>query len=308
MDTRALENFQFELNPNSEIAMALTLALMMFAVALSLKLENFRAIKQSPAPYTAGVIAQIIGLPLLTLIICFIVQPHPSLALGMILIACCPGGNTSNLLSLLGRANTALSVSLTATSSLVAAFITPISILFWCSLYPPTRTLLTQINIDIVSFLIQTLIILALPLCLGMTLSHFAPKLAAKLQKPLAAISALGLLAIIILAALKFAPLFFALGAGIFFLVIAHNSLAFLLGYLAGVVSGAKTASRRALTFEVGIQNSGLGIVILLTQLGNNSAVAGAGAIAGLWGTWHLIAGSGLVAMFRWRDRGSNDV
>lgn len=308
MDIDALENFKFELSPNSEIAMAITLALMMFAVALSLKLENFQAIKQSPRPYAAGVIAQMIGLPLLTLIICFAAAPHPSLALGMILIACCPGGNTSNLLSLLGRANTALSVSLTATSSILAAFITPISILFWCSLYPPTRSLLMEINIDVVSFLKQTLIILALPLCLGMSLSHFVPNLAAKLQKPLAAISAIGLLAIIVLAALKFAPLFFALGAGIFILVITHNSLAFLLGYLAGIISRAKTASRRALTFEVGIQNSGLGIVILLTQLGNNSAVAGAGAIAGLWGTWHLIAGSALVVLFRWRDKTHHDI
>jgi len=308
MDTAALENFQFELDPSSEIAMGLTLALMMFAVALSLKVENFKAIKQTPKPYGAGVIAQLIGLPLLTLIICFIVNPHPSLALGMILIACCPGGNSSNLLALLGRANTALSVSLTATSSILAAFLTPVSILFWCSLYPPTRSLLTEINIDIADFLIQTLIILALPLCLGMALSHYAPKLAAKLQKSLAAISAIGLLAIIIIACLKFAPLFFALGVGIFILVIVHNSLAFLLGYLAGVISGAETRSRRALTFEVGIQNSGLGIVILLTQLGDNSAVGGAGAIAGLWGTWHLVAGSSLAALFRWRDKSADAI
>jgi len=308
MNTSALETFQFELDPSSEIAMAATLALMMFAVALSLKIENFRAIKHAPKPYISGVIAQLVGLPLLTLGLCFILSPHPSLALGMILIACCPGGNTSNLLSLLSRSNTALSVSLTATSSILAAFLTPISILFWCSLYPPTRSLLTEINIDVVQFLSQTLTILALPLCFGMGLSHFAPKLAKVLQKPLAAISAIGLLAIIIIACLKFAPLFFALGIIIFALVILHNGLAFLLGYCAGIVSQATKESRRALTFEVGIQNSGLGIVILLTQLGDNSAVGGAGAIAGIWGTWHLIAGSTLVALFRWRDKASNGI
>ena len=308
MTSSDLDDFNLELGTSSELAMAAALALMMFAVALSLKPESFKFIRHTPKPYGAGVIAQLIGLPLLTLIICFIVTPHPSLALGMILIACCPGGNSSNLLALLGRANIALSVSLTATSSVLAAFLTPISILFWSSLYPPTRDLLTQINIDIAAFLLQTLIILALPLCLGMALVHIAPKLASKLQKPLAMISTLGLLAIIIGACIKFTPLFFALGTGVFILVIVHNGLAFLLGYFVGVISGADKFSRRALTFEVGIQNSGLGIVILLTQLGDSSAVGGAGAIAGLWGTWHLIVGSGLVALFRWRDKSSNAI
>ncbi len=303
MDIAALDDFKLDLGASSEMAMAIILAMMMFAVALSLRVDNFKFIQTAPKPYFSGVIAQLIGLPLLTLLICFIVRPHPSLALGMILIACCPGGNTSNLLALFGRANTALSVSLTATSSILAAFLTPISILFWSYLYPPTRDLLTRINIDIISFLLQTLLILALPLCLGMLLAHIRPKLAAKLQKPLAIFSGLALLVIIIIACIKFAPLFFALGIGIFALVIAHNSLAFVLGYLAGVISRADTASRRALTFEVGIQNSGLGIVILLTQLGDSSAIGGAGVIAGLWGTWHLIAGSSLAIFFRWRDK-----
>lgn len=300
MNATALDDFALDLGAGSELAMACALALMMFAVALSLRVENFKAIKSRPKPYAAGVAAQLIGLPLVTLILCFIVQPYASLALGMILIACCPGGNVSNLFALFGRANTALSVSLTATSSLTAAVFTPISILFWSYLYPPTRMLLTEINIDAADFLVQTLIILALPLCAGMALRHFAPKLAGTLQKPLATISACALMAIIVIACIKFAPVFFALGAGIFILVIVHNGLAFLLGYAAAKVSRADTASARALIFEVGIQNSGLGIVILLTQLGG---IGGAGAIAGLWGIWHLIAGLSLTALFRWKDK-----
>ena len=132
----------------------------------------------------------------------------------MILIACCPGGNTSNLIALFARANTALSVSLTATSSVMAAIITPISILFWSGLYPPTRALLTEINIDVVSFLTQTLVILALPLLIGMLVRHFAPKVAERLQTPLAILSGLGLLAIILIASASFFTIFIALGAG----------------------------------------------------------------------------------------------
>jgi len=300
MTPAEIDSFQLELGGGSNIAMMVILATMMFAVALSLRLEHFQFFKTNPKVFLAGVFAQLIGLPALTVAICYLVNPLPSMALGMILIACCPGGNTSNLLALFGRANTALSVSLTATSSLTAAFLTPVSILFWSSLYPPTRSLLTEINLDIVSFFVNTLIILALPLLLGMVLAHFAPKLAGRLQKPLATVAGMGLTVIIVGALYKYLDLFLQIGISVFGLVIIHNGLAFLMGYLAGVLTKADIPSRRALTFEVGIQNSGLGIVILLTQLGG---LGGAGVIAGLWGTWHIIAGLGLVAFFRRNDR-----
>ncbi len=300
MDAELLDSITLELGGGSELALQLILSLMMFAVALGLRTEHFRFFKDNPKIYLAGVFAQIIGLPVLTLLICYVVNPPPSVALGMILIACCPGGNTSNLLALFGRANTALSVSLTATSSLAAAFITPISIIFWSQLYAPTQSLLTDINLDKASFLQNTLMILALPIIIGMFMARFAPSLSAKLQKPLSAIAGLGLIAIIVGACLQYIPVFFQLGITIFALVIAHNGLAFLMGYLSGVISGADKPSRRALTFEVGIQNSGLGIVILLTQLGG---LGGAGVVAGLWGTWHIIAGLILVGLFRLNDR-----
>ncbi len=300
MNLATIDSFQLELGGGSEIAMAFILAAMMFAVALGLRMSHFSFFKTNPKVYFAGVLAQLIGLPLLTLALCYLINPLPSIALGMILIASCPGGNVSNLLAMFGKANTALSVSLTATSSLIAAFLTPISILFWSSLYPPTRSLLTDINLDVVSFLTQTLIILALPLVLGMLAARYVPKLAERLQKPLAIIAGIGLLIIILGACYKYKDLFLTIGLSVAGLVILHNGLAFLMGHLAGVLSKADTPSRRALTFEVGIQNSGLGIVILLTQLGG---LGGAGAVAGLWGIWHIIGGLMLAALFRWNDK-----
>lgn len=299
MDPAALDQFQLDLGASSEVALAAILALMMFAVALGLRLEHFRFFKNQPRIYLAGVLAQLLGLPLLTLGLCYLIQPYPSIALGMILIACCPGGNSSNLLSLFARANTALSVSLTATSSLTAAFLTPISILFWCGLYPPTRTLLTEINLDAASFLVQTLIILALPLLAGMWVAWRAPRLAQKLQRPLGLLGGAGLILIIVGASIKYLPLILSIGPLILGLVFLHNSAAFLLGYVTGVIVKADVPSRRALTFEVGIQNSGLGIVILLTQLGG---MGGAGVVAGLWGIWHICSGLLLVALFRYFD------
>lgn len=305
MNSTDIDSIQLDLGTGPEIAMMLMLSLMMFAVALGLRKEHFSFFKTNPKVYFAGVLAQTVGLPALTVALCALVNPQPSIALGMILIACCPGGNTSNLLALFGRADTALSVSLTATSSVAAAILTPISILFWSGLYPPTAALLTEIDLDAVSFLIQTLIILAMPLFLGMALGHFAPTLASKLHKPLATAAGIGLGLIIIGALIKFGPILFEIGIWILALVIVHNALAFLLGFLSGLASKANVRQRRALTFEVGIQNSGLGIVILLTQLGG---LGGAAAIAGLWGTWHIVAGLILVGLFQFNDRRHADV
>lgn len=300
MNPSDIDSFQLDLGSGGEAGLAIAIIIMMFAVALSLRVEHFRFFKQQPSIYLAGVIGQIIGLPLLTLALCFLINPIPSVALGMILVSCCPGGSVSNILALFGRANTALSVSLTATSSLFAAFLTPISILFWSSLYPPTNKLLTEINLDVASFLLQTLIILALPLIIGMLIAHFAPRIAEKLQKPLALLGAGLLMMVIIVSCWKFFPVYLALGLGLVGLVIIHNSCAFALGYIFARVVKADIPSRRAITLEVGIQNSGLGLVILLTQL---SGLGGAGAIAGAWGVWHIIGGSGLVAFYRWQDR-----
>ncbi len=294
-----------ELGGPSEGLLALSLALMIFAVALGLKLEHFRFFKEEPQIYLGGVLAQIIGLPLLTLGLCLILNPHPSVALGMIIVACCPGGNVSNLIALFARANTALSVSLTATSSLFAALMTPFSILFWSGLYEPTRNLLTEINLDVVSFLIQTMIILGMPLLLGMLAARFFPKFAEKFQSPLAALGGLALIWIIVSTFVIYWDNFVLLGAALLGLVIVHNALAFLLGYLTGWIARADRPASRALTIEVGIQNSGLALVILITQL---DGLGGAGAIAGLWGTWHIIGGLSLVALYRLADKRRTNV
>lgn len=299
MNISNIDEIRFELSSSSEIALSVSLAVMMFAVALSLKLEHFRFFKENPKVYFTGVISQIIFLPALTVILCYLTNPHPSVALGMILISCCPGGNVSNLLSMFGRANTALSISLTATSSLAAAFITPLSIIFWCGLYSPTQNLLSEITFDKLNFLFNTFLILALPLLIGVSLLYLFPKFAKKIYNSVSLISAICLLLIILFAFIEYFEVFLQIGISIIVLIIVHNTLAFLLGYISGLTINASKASARSLTFEIGIQNSGLGIVILLTQL---DGIGGAGIVAGLWGIWHIIAGLILVGFFRWKD------
>ena len=291
-----LNSFQLDLGQPAEIGMMLILSLMMFSVALGLRVEHFNFFRTKPKIYFAGVIAQIIGLPLLTLGLCYLLNPLPAVALGMILIACCPGGNVSNLLVVLARGNAALSVSLTATSSFAAAFITPVAILFWSSLYSPTDNLLNEIAFDAYSFLLQTSLILIVPLIGGMLLAVVQPSLANKLRYPLVLIASAGLLLIVVGALVKYFDQFLTIGFSLLGIVVLHNACSFLLGFITARVIDADQASTRSLTFEVGIQNAGLGIVILLTQLSN---LGGAAVIAGLWGTWHIVAGLILVGWFR---------
>ena len=300
MDAEALNNITIDMGGPWKLMLAAMLALMMFAVALGLKPEQFRFFKTDPKHYFAGVLAQIIGLPILTLGLVYLLNPIPSLALGMILVACCPGGNVSNIMAMFGRGNTALSVSMTATSSLAAAFITPISILFWVSFYQPTRDLLTTISFDVVSFLVQTLCILAIPIVLGMAVAWKAPILAARIQKPLATISVTILMVIIVIGFYSYRELIPRTVRIIAPLVILHNACALALGYISGVLTKANVPTRRAMTFEVGIQNTGLGFVILVTQL---NALGGAALLTAIWGLWHFVSGWVMVSIFRLADR-----
>ncbi len=300
MTPEQINNFRIELGPASEIGLGAVLFIMMFAVALGLKPANFKFFKDNPKDFPAGIIAQLIGLPFLTIALLYVMNPAPTFALGMIIVACCPGGNVSNLLSLFGRANTALSVSLTATSSVAAAFFTPISILFWASQYGPTAKLLREIDFSILGFLAQALIILALPLVLGMLIAKKWPDFAPKLQKPLAMIGGLGLIIITVVGTLKYWHVLMAIGAMIIPLVVIHNALALALGYGTGWLIKSDVRSRRTLTIEVGIQNSGLGLIILLTQL---NGLGGAAIITAMWGIWHIISGGIVACLFRFSDR-----
>lgn len=300
LESQSLDAFALELGRASEVGLALSLAVMMFAVALALKPSSFAFLRTEPRAFLVGLGTQLLGLPILTLVICFLVAPPPSVALGMILISCCPGGNVSNMLVLLARGNIALSVSLTATSSLAAAFVTPIAVLFWSSLYPPTAQLLNEINFDAISFLVQTAVILALPLVVGIACNIYFPNLARFTRRPLVMISTIALLVIIVIGGARYSREFVSIGLSLLGLVILHNAFAFALGNGMARLARLCVADRRALTYEVGIQNAGLGIVILLTQIGG---LGGAAVVVGIWGVWHIVAGLALVAMFRVVDR-----
>ena len=299
MDAKALDAMQIALNPIAQNLIAIALFLIMFSVALGLRVDDFRAVLRNPALYGGGVATQTLGLPLLTLILIFLLSPPASIALGMIVVAACPGGNVSNMMTYFSRGDTALSVSLTAASSVIAAIFTPAFILFWSGLYPPTAALLNSIDFNPTQFVVQTTALLAAPLATGMALARWRPALAETIRRPGAALGAAVLAAVVVMGTWDLFPRLFAAWPLIAGPVFVHNAAAFGLGAIVARALSAPRAARRALTFEVGLQNTGLALVILLAQL---DGLGGAAAIAVTWGLWHLIAGGAMVALFRKLD------
>jgi len=279
--------------------LSLSLAFTMLTVALGLKPANFEFIRTHPRSILYGTAVQLLGLPLMTFGLILLIRPSPGIALGMLIVASCPGGNISNLLTRVGRGNAAYSVSLTMVSSIFAAVLLPFAILFWTSLYGPTATLLKEIELDRVGFLVATAITLVIPLAMGLWLAHFHPKTAEHLNRYFLPVAIVILIALITIGIFNNRELLAKFGTTILPYVVLHNGLAYLLGYLAGRIYLDHTKAR-ALTFEVGIQNTGLGLIIVLAQFGGTGSAA---IIVGTWSLWHIFAGFLLANLFRWRDK-----
>jgi BASS family bile acid:Na+ symporter len=294
LDIGALDSLRIVLDPVGQAGVGLALILVMFSVALGLRVEDFYFLRDKPLLFAGGVISQVVILPLVTFLFILVLRPAGSIALGMIVVACCPGGAVSNLLTYLSRGNVAASVAFTATSSLLAAILTPTSILFWSQAYKPTARLLQTLDVNPLLFVAQTTFLLAVPLVLGMVVAAKAPDVAARIKQRTTVLGVSVLVGVILYGIVYFFPVLFPALPLLGGIVVLHNALAFATGALAGKALSRVSATRRALTFEIGIQNSGLALVILLSQL---KGLGGAAAVAAVWGVWHLIAG-GLLAVF----------
>lgn len=299
MDIGTLDSLRIVLDPVGQAGVALALVLVMFSVALGLRVDDFAFLRDKPLLFVGGVVSQVVILPLVTFLLILVLRPPASIALGMIVVACCPGGAVSNLLTYLSRGNVAASVALTATSSMLAAILTPTSILFWSEAYEPTATLLRTLDVNPLIFVAQTTFLLAAPLVLGMIVATRAPDVAARIRQRTTVLGVSVLVGVIIYGIAYFFPVLFPALPLLGGVVVLHNAVAFATGALAGRALSGLSATRRALTFEIGIQNSGLALVILLSQL---KGLGGAAAIAAVWGVWHLIAGGLLAVFFRQFD------
>lgn len=283
----------------------IALAFIMFGVALDINLSHFKDVLRRPKSFFTGVVAQFVLLPVLTFSLVISLNLTATVALGMILVAACPGGNISNFMSSSAKGNTALSITLTATATLAAIFMTPLNFSLWGDFYIQhyNRTagdLLRPITIDEVQVFQTVFILLGIPVISGILVSTKLPKLTAKIKKPIKTISLLffvGLVIFLLSANFdnfrKFVPM-------VFFIVLAHNLLALGTGFAAGKIMRRPPADLRSLTIETGIQNSGLALALMFNPkiFPPEMELGGMTIIAAWWGIWHII--SGLIIATLW--------
>ncbi len=288
-----IDDIMLNFSPGSLMLLNGILAVVMFSIALDLRLADFARIFLAPRPVIAGVLSQFILLPLVTFLMVLAVEPRASIALGLILVAACPGGNISNFITHRAGGNTALSVSLTGLATIGAIVLTPLNIAFWGSLYGPSRELLRTTEIDPVQVAITVVFMLVVPLILGIWLNTVKEALAAKLRRPMQRLSMGIFVAFIVLALVANWGFFVGYAWAVAGLVVLHNALALGTGWLTAKGFGLNTADSRSVMIETGIQNSGLGLVLIFGFFGG---LGGMAVVAAFWGIWHAI--SGIVLAF----------
>ncbi|WP_297338160.1 bile acid:sodium symporter family protein [Algoriphagus sp.] len=290
-----LDAVRLNFSPNDLLALNIALALIMYGVALELKLQDFKYLVKNPSSFFLGIFSQFFLLPFLTFVLVSILSPPPSVALGMFLVAACPGGNISNFLTSLAKGNTALSVSLTAFSTVFSIFATPLNFTLWAGFYTPTADLLQEINLNVFDIFLTVALILGIPLILGMLTRKLRANLASRLSKVLKPLSILIFAAFVVLAFAGNFDLFLTYIGVIFFWVFLHNLFALSAGFLTAKLGRLALWDQKTLTLETGIQNSGLGLVLIFTYF---EGLGGMAIITALWGIWHLVSGMLLAGIW----------
>lgn len=284
------------------MALNVILGLIMFGVALDMTPEDFTRVAKKPRGVVVGLIGQLLLLPAMTFALSMVLTDTPSVALGMIMVAACPGGNMSNFFTYLARGDLGVSVTMTSICTVLAVLTTPFNLTFWGSLRPETAALIQEVSLDPVQMVLIVALVLALPLALGMLTAHRFPAVAKKAQGPFKILSLVVFMAFIVLALRNNWHHFLNHIHVIFGLVLLHNAMAMTLGYSIGALAKLPERQRRSLTIEIGIQNSGLGLVLIFTFF---NGLGGMAVIAAWWGVWHMV--SGLIAASFWARRPALD-
>lgn len=293
-----LDDVVINFNSQGLWVLNIALAVVMFGVALNITLNDFKQLLKQPKPVLVGILSQFVLLPALTFLLVNILQPKPSIALGMMMVAACPGGNISNFFTHLAKGNTALSVSLTAFATFLAMIMTPFNFQFYGSLYEPTSQIIKSVELNPLELVKLVLLILGVPLVIGMFLRHKKPKLAIYLSKILKPMSILVFVIIVIIAFSNNIDVFNKYIDHVLLIGISHNILALLLGLLVAKLFRLSRKNQKTLTIETGIQNSGLGLLLIFTFF---NGIGGMAILAAFWGIWHIV--SGLTLATYWSTR-----
>jgi BASS family bile acid:Na+ symporter len=294
-----IDAVRLNFNPESLIGLNVILALVLFGVALDMKASDFKGIVNAPRATLMGLLGQFLLLPAIAWALGMILKPAPSIALGMILVSACPGGNISNFLTHFARGNTALSITISAFSTIGSLFFTPFNLSFWGSMNPETRAILHAVQLSPWEVLMAIVFLLGVPAALGMAVAHRWPRFAERLHKPFKRLS-LVVFGLFIVGALAANWGYFIQHVGrVVAVVFVMNALGLLVGYWSARLVGLPEADRRAVSMEVGIQNSGFGLVLVFNFF---DGLGGMAIVAAWWGIWHIVSGLALATWFRRRS------
>lgn len=292
-----LDGVRLNFSPGGLLFMNITLAFVMFGVALEIKPSSFKDVFIKPKSFLVGIVSQFFFLPFLTFLLVLLLKPTPSVALGMILVAACPGGNISNFISHLAKGNTELSISLTAFATISAIFFTPFNFAFWGNMYVGTSNIIMPITIDPYQIFQTVFILLGIPLILGLLFSWKFPALSKKIARPFKIFSIIAFAGFILAAFSSNFAYFLKYIHLIFLLVLVHNALALITGFSLATIFKTPRRDRRTITIETGIQNSGIALVLIFNPNIFNG-LGGIAFIAAWWGIWHIL--SGLLMAWLW--------
>ena len=305
---KALDAIRLNFSEGDLLVMNIAIGVIMFGVALDIKVSHFKELLNKPKSILIGFISQFILLPAITALVSLMLWNNitPGIAMGMILVATCPGGNVSNFLSNFMKGNSALSVALTAIATIAAIIMTPLNFYLWGKFYVTVgpwgnAELLKELYIDPLQMFKTVVILLGIPILLGMLANHYLPKITKNLKMPLRIFSIAFFAGIVVALFANNYDYFIKYISWILLIVFIHNGIALSAGYGFARLNKLSVLNARTLAIETGIQNSGLGLVLLFNPkiFPEGLELGGMAFVVAWWGIWHIISGFTIASIWR---------
>jgi BASS family bile acid:Na+ symporter len=262
------------------------LGIIMFGMGLTLKLDDFRVVFSRPKDVLTGCLAQFTVMPLLAWLLSRMFALDDALTIGVILVGCCPGGTASNVITYLAKGDLALSVGMTATSTVLAPVLTPLLVWLLAG---------KAVDVNVVGMLLSILWVVIVPIAAGLIVKKLWPRFTEKATAYLPALSTLTICAIILIIIAANASKLMTGGLTIILVVVLHNLCGLLLGYAIGRLTGMPATKRRAVSIEVGMQNSGLASSLATLHFAAYPMATIPGAI---FSVWHNLSGAIVARLY----------
>ena len=256
------------------------LMIVMFGMGLTLKLEDFKVVFTRPRDIVIGAIAQFTIMPLVAFLLSMLFKLPAELAVGVILVGTCPGGTSSNVMTYLAKGDVPLSVGMTSVSTILAPLATPLLTLLYAG---------EKIDVNAISMFISILQVVIAPIVLGFIINKFFHKFVEHFKDVLPLISVVAVVAIVAAVVSANSQRLMQVGHLVVIVIILHNTLGYMLGYLLGKVCKFNNAKCKTISIEVGMQNAGLASSLASTHFAYMALAAVPGAIGSVW---HCISGS----------------